>query len=146
MAFAIAAWKSQIIPAEGPSRGRGVQRVEIDITQANTDTDADIGDLTGTLWTAAGSSTNGAPLKALLTALYPLASDVMWKSALFDSTHIRVAATPSGAQFTTAVNSTTKIPEFTFVSGSAPTAWTLVLEFSILEGNYPKTPESYGTI
>jgi len=144
MAFAIAAWKSQIIPAEGPSRGRGVQRVEIDITQANTDVDADLGDLSGTFWGAVGSSTKGVPLKALFTTLYQKASEVTWKSGVLGS---RVhAAAASGTAYAVALNSTTKIPEFTFDSGSAPTAWTIVLEFSLLEKQYPEAPESYGTI
>lgn len=151
MAYAVTAWKSSIIPCDGPSRQRGVQRVEMRITGLAADTDCDIGDLAaGAFWTAAEANatygTTATKLKTHLSAVYPKASEVLYKSSQLDTAFIRVAAGPAGAQYVAAKNGTSGIPEFTFVAASGPTSLYLTLEFPLLDEEYPETPEMYGTI
>jgi hypothetical protein len=152
MAVAITAWKSTIIPSQGPSRSRGIQRFEIDVTQAAADNDCDIGDLTaGAFWTSAEAhatyGTQATALKTELAAVYPLASEVLLRSAVLDSAYVRVVgATAAATQYGVTIDAHSAIPIIAFHAASAPTAITLVFDFNLLEGKYHLTPKSYGTI
>jgi hypothetical protein len=154
MAVAVKAWKSTIIPTQGPSRSRGIQRVEFDVTQAAADNDSDFGDLTlatSAFWTSAEAhATYGATaiaLRAHLEQLYPMASEVLIRSAVLESAFVRVVgATGAATQFASTPNATTGIPDVTYHAASAPTAVTYVLDFNLLEGKYYLAPKSFGTI
>ena len=154
MAVSITAWKSTIIPTQGPSRSRGIHRVEFDFTQAAADNDCDLGDLTlatSAFWTSAvAHATTGTQATALLnelTALYPLASEVLFRSSILETTKVRVVGATSGAtEFSATKDGTTAIPSLTFHAASAPTALTVVLDFNLLEGKYWLAPKSFGTI
>jgi len=151
MTFAVTAYKTFPLVSAGCTR-RFVQRVEFDVTAANTDTDADIGDVAaGAFWTDAEADvTHGAKataLKAHLTALYAIASEIKWAVPVLDADYSKQIATPVLAnEFNVARNATSKIPEFTFVSGSAPTAFTVIIDADILEASNPVSPTSSGTI
>lgn len=151
MTFAVTAYKSSPCVGGGCTR-RAVQRIEFDVTAANTDTDCDFGDLAaGAFWTDAEADvTHGAKataLKALLTALIAIDSDIQFKCLQLDANYQKVMGAPALAQeFGISLNGTSGIPEIVFVSGSAPTAATYVLEFSILEAQKPILPASAGTI
>jgi hypothetical protein len=154
MAVAITAWKSTIIPVSGPSRSRGIQRVEFDVTQAAADNDSDFGDLTlatSAFWTSAvAHATYGdtaIALRAHLFEAYPLASEVLIRSAVLESAYVRVTPATAGAtEFVAALDATTHIPSLTYHAASAPTAVTYVLDFNLLEGKYYLAPKSFGTI
>jgi hypothetical protein len=125
---------------------------EADITQAAADVDVDFGDLTaGAFWTSAeADATYGAratALKAELTKAYPLASEVLMRSAVLESAYTRVVGAPAAAtQYGVTINATSKIPEIAFNAGAAPTAITLIIEFNLADGAYPLAPVSSGTI
>jgi len=152
MAVAITAWKSTIIPTQGPSRSRGIHRVEIDVTQAAADTDFDIGDLAagafgGSAEAQATYGTQATALKTELAAMYPLTSEVLLRSAVLESSYVRVAGAPAAAtQYQVSINAASDIPEIAFNAASAPLAITIVLDFNLLEGKYHLSPKSFGTI
>ena len=154
MAVSITAWKSTIIPSQGPSRSRGIQRVEFDFTQAAADNDCDLGDVTlstSAFWTSAvahaTTGTSATALLAELTALYSLASEVMFRSSVLETAYVRVVGATGGAtQYSATKDATTAIPSLTFHAASAPTAVTVVIDFNLLEGKYWLAPKSFGTI
>lgn len=66
MAFALTRFEAYGVEIDEPLVKRFIQRAEMRITGANTDVDLDIGDNTGTFWTAVGATEPGATaLKAL---------------------------------------------------------------------------------
>lgn len=151
MAFAVTAYKVMAVPCGSASSRKWINVVEFDVTAANTDTDCDLGDLAaGAFWTAAeADETYGdvaTALKGILTTLYPKCSNIDWSSSEINAGLIQVASGASGAQYVVSKNATTGLPDFTFVSGSGLTAWTLRVDASILEASTPTAPSSEGTI
>lgn len=60
MAFALTKVRAYGVESEEPVNKRYLQRLILNITGANTDTDLDIGDYSGTFWTAVGATSPGA--------------------------------------------------------------------------------------
>lgn len=70
MTFALTAFKAYGIRTSGANRQHTHQVAELKITSANTDVDLDIGDTTGTFWTAAqADSTYGTMAARALTVM-----------------------------------------------------------------------------
>lgn len=141
MAFALTSFSAQIIRYAGPGRRQARQYLQFDLTAANTDVDCDIGDLSGTFWTAVGSD-GGVGEQALefITAQYPnwgTASNV-FAPQIFGRV---VAAAASGTAYARTLNATTGLPEFTFDAGNAPTALTVCVEMEVENDVFPRTLE-----
>lgn len=60
MAFALTRFNAYGVQSDEPLSKRYIQRVEIKATAANTDTDFDLGDATGTFWDAVDATDIGA--------------------------------------------------------------------------------------
>ncbi len=70
MSFALVAFHARGVEITSPSNKRGIQQVVLDITAAATDVDLDIGDDSGTFWTAAlADSTYGSLAASALDVL-----------------------------------------------------------------------------
>ncbi len=66
MTFALTRFEAYGVEAAEPLQNRFIQRAEFRITAANTDVDLDLGDYTGTFWTAVGATEPG------ITALHAM--------------------------------------------------------------------------
>lgn len=137
MAFALTqlrAWGNKIQTAT-PLRGEQV--VELTITQANTDTDCDIGDDTGTFWTAAGATDIGAAALVQLQAIVAQALQLtaVESEALINKTKVLVADVNAAGEYGLTVDNNR--PNITFYSGDAPTAWVLQLRYTLDDGQFP---------
>lgn len=150
MAFAVTKYKSYSIRPHQGICERFEHIVELHITAANTDTDCDIGDFSGTFWTAAeADATYGDIAENVADAmqdLYPNASCITWESPELDTDYVRVIGAPALAgEFKADQNSTTKIPDLTFLTTDAPTALTVRLRFSLKTGIWPVDDKAEGT-
>lgn len=149
MAFALNAFKAYGIRHEGATRNRQWQACELHISAANTDTAYDIDNPTGTFWTSALANTtkpNGqsytlgqlatTALTAFLTTMKPYVKRCIAIDAEpLVAPYVLVASGASGQQYTRAIGATTAhYPSLAFVSGSAPTAITIMITFTMPDG------------
>lgn len=114
-----------------------IQFMHLKITAAATDTDFDLGDTAGTLWGALDGTANG------LIALGAF-QDLITKMESFVSlqgkgivTYQQVLSGAAGLQYVLTLNSTSGIPELAYVSGSAPTAYDIVLAVVLKDDTNP---------
>lgn len=139
MTFALTSVKAYGIEGEEAVNKRYTQRLILHVTSANTDTALDIGNPSGTFWTAVGSSSDQAvaglaALKNIQTKALTYIGAMCTQMAAF----AQVASGPSGSQYTVAMDSTyTQLPKFTFVSGSAPTTYDIVLNWILKDAEVP---------
>jgi hypothetical protein len=140
MAFALTSFTADGIRYMGPGPYKAVQRYILTITGTTSDVDLDIGDLTGTFWTAAqADATYGAmatAVLAVLTANYPNYQAVenifvpeIWARAN--------AAAASGTVYVRSINSTTLLPEFTFAASNGATGYTVCVDYILKDGYLP---------
>ncbi len=141
MAFALTRFKAYGRRHEGENRSHAEQVCELHITAANTDTAYDLDNSAGTFWTAAlANATYGtlatSALRAFLTDIVAVKHRCIGVTGeALISDFIRVASGASGLQYIVAVGTTTAhMPNLTFVSGSAPTAITLFITWSLVDG------------
>lgn len=130
MTFALsAAYAYPELISSPTAKRRGNQIIELLITGASADVDLDIGDLSGTFWTAVGSSAPGAAVLAALTSLYPQFSSAgciaIESIQLLD--RVQVASLTTSGQFSVAINSTTKLPEIAVNAADGETSWQIRL-------------------
>lgn len=127
MAFALTSMTTWAEPIQTASNYRGAQVIQMTITGADTDTAADIGDFGGTFWTdALADSTYGGIATAALAQLELIAAQAQSLIDLRSETLIaytRVKSVTATTEYSVAVEN--HLPKVTFVSGSAPTAWTI---------------------
>lgn len=150
MAFALVSWKGYPKPIEQGTIKRFEHVVELHITGLAADVDLDIGDLTGTFWTAAlADATYGdyaTAALAYITSLYPKLSAVTYNSPELGGAYVKVIAGPALAgEYAVAINATTKYPEISFTAAAAPTAITVRLECSLKTSEWPLADAKYGT-
>lgn len=135
MAFALTSFMADGYKLSGPQPQRQTQKLIFGITGLTTDVDLDIGDLSGTFWTAAvANATYGAmatSVRAWITANYSnwAAVSKVFVQELFDRVQ---AAAASGAAYAQALNSTTKLPEYTFAASNGETVYTVVVELEMV--------------
>ncbi len=140
MAFALTSVQAYGIEAEEPVNKRYTQRIILAITAANTDTDLDIGDFSGTFWTAVGSSSAQAVDAQLALKATQLSADSL---ILVQSTSLwpyaRVSSgSPSANEYHVALDSTnTQLPNIALHSGDAPTSYKLVLDWVLKPQSEP---------
>lgn len=146
MSFALTRFKAYGIRASGATRQHVQQVAVLGITAANTDTAMDIQTLAGTFWTAAiANATYGSLATAARTKIF---TDITGVMAHFVSAHapalftrLQVTTATTGTEYNTAL--TAGIPGFAFVSGSAPTAFTLTITWLLKDG-YEAIVADYG--
>lgn len=151
MAFAVTKFNAYGVLNSNPTVKRGVQRVELTITGANTDVAYDLGTTGGTFWTSAvADATYGGIATAartfILTTLTAQVASVIsvWSQQLCTPVGRINAATASSNTYTQAVAAvTTPMIELAFASGSAPTSGTYVFQWLLADNMEPLTA-SYG--
>ena len=138
MAFKLTAFEARSLELQNVSFKRGIQQVVLTITAANTDTDLDIGDETGTFWTAAqADGTYGGMAALALAALKAIMANaahmIDWHCPQL--TGYIQAAVPAGSQYQVAVD--TLGYDFTLASGSAPTSYKMIFDVELIAGAFP---------
>lgn len=137
MAFALKSFMADGYHLSGPQPQRQVQKLIFGITGLAADVDLDIGDLSGTFWTAAvANATYGDLAKSVkewVTANYPnwAAVSSVFVQELFDRVQ---AAAASGAAYVQALNATTSLPEYTFAANQGETSYTVVVQLEMVNG------------
>jgi hypothetical protein len=136
MAFAVTAVECYGKEIDEPLTKKFEQTMVLSYTAANTDVDCDLGDYTGTFWTAAGGSAAGATALKSIKAIQIRAQQFakLGGEALLD--RVQGTSAASGV-YTAAMDGTnTHIPNLTFHSTTAPTSAKLILTW-VLKDNEP---------
>ena len=144
MAFALT--KAYLYKLDTPSHVRkyGFQVAEFHVTRLTSDTALDLGNPTGTFWTAVGASALGA---AVLAAWRPaqVAFESLVSAEITSNSGflLRVASAPTAAQFALANSGTYPEcrPSVTLATGAGPTDLKVTLTLALA----PQTrPAEYG--
>ncbi len=141
MAFALTRFKSYARRHDGENRSHAEQVCELHITAANTDTAYDLDNGAGTFWTAALADATYGSLATTAKAVFLTAIPAVKHRCMsvngepLVGEYLRVLSGASGKQYIVAIGTTTAhMPNLTFVSGSAPTAITLFITWSLVDG------------
>lgn len=144
MAFSLTAFRAYGVDIAGPSKKRGIQRAELVITAAaNTDSDLDIGDPSGTFWTAVGTTANtfGGNALATLQAIALKATALVAVTGEPFLTRLKSAAGAGASEYAIGVSS--KLPNITWNSGTAPTSsYTIQLEWILNDYQIPTSADA----
>lgn len=134
MAFALTGFKSYGVRADGAVRPHVLQIAEFRITAANTDTGLDISNSAGTFWTAAiANATYSDMATAVSSLLFNQISGILYQlRSVSGLPAYSVTQSPAAGSYTVTINS--DIPDLAFNTGSAPTAYVLVLEWLTIDG------------
>ncbi len=147
MAFALTAFYADGTRYTGPGPKHAEQVVYLKITAADTDTALDLSDSAGTFWVEAeADATTGALATAASSVIFDQLAAVnsgLLSISLVDEQARYQGAAASGVVYTVVV--TDSLPDLLFASGSAPTAYTVVLKFVLANGQEP-VRASYGTL
>lgn len=148
MAFAVTKFNAYGVLNANATQKRGIQRVELTITGANTDTAYDLGTTAGTFWTSAvADATYGGVATAARTFILTTLNGQVASTIGIRSQQLLArlqAAAASGTSYTLSVASvTTPVPELAFASGSAPTSGVYVIEWLLADNTEPLTA-TYG--
>lgn len=143
MAFALTKAEFRSVAHQNPSFKRGIQEIVFTITGANTDIDLDIGDASGTFWTAAqANSTYGAMAALVLAKLQAVVASSerlrRWECPELQATaYVQVASAPGASQYS--LTTDTYGPDILLNSGTAPTSYHVYLVFELAAGQFPVT-------
>jgi hypothetical protein len=136
MAFALSKFKAYGLKTQGPTRVLGQQVVELHITAANTDTDLDIGDNSGTFWSAADNTDLGAEALRVLREI--IADKVQGLLAVNSEELVGrlrdTTATGAGVYALAVANNR---PNISWFSGDAPTSYVVQLVYQLLDSQFP---------
>ncbi len=136
MTFALTSFFADGVRYMGPGPVRATQTYGFTITGAASDVDLDLGDATGTFWTAAtGDATYGTMAVQVLDrvsalkAQYSAVKDVFCQE-LFG--RVVVATGPTGTtQMTQAIDADLLLPDYGFGTTGALTAYTVFVEYQM---------------
>lgn len=143
MTFALTKAEFRSSAFQNPSLKRGLQEVVLTITAANTDTDLDIGDASGTFWTAAqADSTYGAMAAAVLAKLQAAVAGSSYCAGILCpelqlGAYARVASSPAANQYALSID--TYGPDIALHSGDAPTSYHVHVFYEMAAGQFPVT-------
>ena len=115
---------------------RGLQCAKFVITAAAADVDYDIDDFTGNFWTAVSATDLGAGAKAWMRSHYQGIDKLVAVEGNFVQGYLRGAATGAGV-YTQAVSN--ELPDIQFNAADGPTAMTLILKWTLTDGQVPLT-------
>ncbi len=142
MAFALTSFLADGTPCIGASVEKAVQRVILTATGTTADIDLDIGDDTGTFWTAAiANATYGEmATQALATLQKVITQATTWQSVyspeIDASTQLRAAAAGAGTYTLTFQNSR---PNYLFNASAGLLAYTVIIEYVLKPALHPVT-------
>lgn len=134
MAFALTRFRAYGIEVGEPVIKHFIQRVEMAITALAADVALDLGNNTGTFWTAVGGTEPG------ITGLQAM-KDIQLKAAAFlevngtgVNEYLRGAAVAAGVYTLTVVNVR---PSIQYNAANGPTAYNIVLEWELKDDQEP---------
>lgn len=146
MAFALTSFFSRSVAIASPSAKRGIQQVVINATGLVSDVDLDIGDASGTFWTAAKANTTYGTLATnALTTLQKISGislalvDVS-SAQLLD--RVQVATPAAAGDYALAIGSIG--PNISFFAGDGETSYKIILTYELKDTQFPIV-SSYGT-
>lgn len=146
MAFALTSFFADGVRFMGPGPVRATQKYTFGITAAASDVTLDIGDVTGTFWTAAeADSTYGEMATQVLAQVERLYSQYQAVSDLFTpelASFTQVLSLSATGTYTLAIDSTYKLPNYTFHTSGGATAYTVFVEY-LMEPNMLPVNLSY---
>ncbi len=148
MAFAVTKFNAYGLKNTNQTIKRGIQKVELTITGANTDTAYDLGTTGGTFWTSAvAHATYGEIATAartfILTTLTAQVGTTLGIKSQELLARLQAASASSTDYIQTVAAVTTPVPELAFHSGDAPTSAVWVIEW-LLADNMEPLFASYG--
>lgn len=139
MAFALTKFHARAVDIASPSYKRGIQQVVLDITATTADVDLDLGDDSGTFWTAAqGNATYGALATKALEVLNKIvdqsAALVAVKSQqLID--RVQIATVAAAGQYSLAIQDVR--PNIAFNAADGETSMKIILEYELNDNIFP---------
>jgi len=144
MAFALTSFYAGGVKEMTANPVQAYQRYIFTVTGLAADVALDIGNFSGTFWTAALANTT---LVNATTTLGQMAGDVRsfldnHKGALAHTIGIYVpqifgrafAAAASGVIYTRSIDATTKLPIFTFAAANGELAYTVMVDYALVPG------------
>jgi hypothetical protein len=140
MAFALDSFFADGYRYMGPGPLGATQRVVFQISATAADVDLDIGDLSGTFWTAAlADGTTGSMAAAVLEQLETIIDKCNQTVNVFcpQVFGIPVAAAAAAGVMAQSVSSTTLLPSYTFDTGEGLTAYTVYVDLELNEKEKP---------
>jgi hypothetical protein len=134
MAFALTSFFSDGVRFMGPGPLAAFECYKFTITAAATDVDLDIGDATGTFWTAAQADTTyGAMATQVLEQVQREASQFSAVKSLFMPElydRVQVETGPTGTQYVVdGIDTSTLLPSYTFATSGGDTSYSLSVEY-----------------
>lgn len=150
MAFAVTKFMAYGVRSEGATRSHCEQVVELFVTGLNTDVLYDLSVTSGTFWTSATADavygTLASNARDVILNRIAGAISSLWRidSQLFQTTYAKVLSGASGNQYVVSVVSS--IPTIGFVSGSAPTAIALKIQWRLHDGIEPVIADLGGQV
>lgn len=139
MAFALTRMEAYQEVVGSTSRKRGIQGVDLYITGTVADVDLDIGDYSGTFWTAAlANSTLGNVATTALSTIQKIVAQVesldeVNSQQLLD--RIKIATVAGAGEYSLAIQNT--LPNIAFFAGDGETSIFLRLKFTCVDGQFP---------
>ena len=143
MTFALTKAEFRSVAHQNPSLKRGIQEVLLTITAANTDTALDVGNASGTFWTAAvADATYGSMASAILAQIQAIVSAGgslrRWECPQLQAgAYAQVKSSPGANQYSTTLD--TYGVDITLHSGDAPTSYSLYLVYELAAGQFAVT-------
>lgn len=147
MAFALTSFFADGVRYSGPGPYRATQQYRFTVTAAASDVDLDLGDVTGTFWTAAqANSTYGTMATQVLAQITRLYSQYVSVENIFVPElfgRVQVASSPTGTgQYAATLDSTYLLPNYEFGTTGGSTAYTVFVDY-LLDPNILPTNLSY---
>ncbi len=137
MALALVAFQAYGMESDEAVTKKFVQFLRLDITAANTDVDIDVGDYSGTFWTAVGATAPGINALKTVKDIQTRAKQMIAVGGQALATYPRVA-TPGAGEYSVAMDATnTHLPNVLFHSGDAPTAYSIYISWDLTDQAYP---------
>jgi len=135
MAFALTGFKAHGIDVAGPSRKRGIQRLCFTITSLVGDVTLDLGNFSGTFWSAADDTALGAQVLQDVQRIAAQAQALLaiQSPQLLDRVQIAVPAAAGDYAVAIANN----LPNISVFAGSGETSWYIVCELELNDGIQP---------
>lgn len=147
MTFALTSFFADGVRYMGPGLVRATQSYAFTITGAVTDVDLDLGDATGTFWTAAtANGTYGTMATQVLSRVEALTAQYDYVKTVFVPElfgRVQVEASPTGTtEYTQVLDSGLLLPDYGFGTSGGVTSCTVVVDYQ-LEPNMLPTNLSY---
>jgi hypothetical protein len=135
MAFALTGFKAHGIDVAGPSRKRGIQRLCFTITATAADVALDLGNFTGTFWSAADNTALGANVLQTVQRIVAQAQDFLSVKSPQLADRIQIATVAGAGEYSLALQN--KLPNIAVNAADGETAWYVVVELELNDGITP---------